>query len=84
MLGLGDLRTILEKESADLQTPFDANMRVLRSFTGLDETSAAVSEELNKIAVLENVASPEKAGRELAPAIEANAAEAVPQESAAS
>lgn len=77
-LGLEQLRMDLEKQRADLQAPFDANVRILESFATLDETAAAVSEELNKIAVLENVAEPEKA------AIDANAAEAVPQESAAS
>ncbi|MEO7318322.1 MAG: GTPase domain-containing protein [Chthoniobacteraceae bacterium] len=78
VLGLEDLRTSLEKQRTNLQRPFDANIRILASLSALDETSAAVSEELNKIAVLENVSAPEKAE------IEANVADAVPQESAAS
>ncbi len=77
-LGLGELRARLEQERADLQQPFDAYARVLASFSALDETAATVSDDLNKIAVLENADLPEKA------AIEANVADAVPQESAAS
>ena len=78
-LGLGELREKLEQQRVDLQTPFAANIRILESLQVLDETCADVAAEINKIAVLENAVAPE-----LAPAIEANAAEAVPQESAAS
>ena len=78
VLGLGDLRTNLEKQRADLQAPFDANVRILASLSALDETSAAVNEELNKIAALENAVAPEKA------ALESNADDAVTQVSAAS
>ena len=80
VLGLGDLRTSLERQRADLQTPFEANVRILDSLSALDETSATVGEELNKIAVLENVSTPENASLP----VESNVAEAVPQESAAS
>ena len=78
-LGLGELRAKLEQQRVDLQTPFAANIRILESLQVLDETCAGVADDIGKIAVLENAVAPE-----LAPAIEANAAEAVPQESAAS
>ena len=78
-LGLGELREKLERQRATLQQPFAANIRLLASFQMLDETCADVADHLNKIAVLENAVVPG-----LAPAIEANAAEAVPQQSAAS
>ena len=78
VLGLGDLRTSLEKQRADLQRPFEASARILASLSTLDETSAAVSEELNKIAVLESVLPSEQV------VLDANAADAVPLESAAS
>jgi hypothetical protein len=77
-LGLGELRANLERERADLEKPFAACSRVLVSLSALDETAAGVSDQLNKIAVLED------AVLDRAPAIDANAAETVPQESAAS
>ena len=83
-LGLGDLRVSLEKQRADLQVPFEANTHILASLALLDEASVAVGDELTRIAEQENALMPEKAVLDLAPAIEANAAEAVPQESAAS
>ena len=82
--GLKELRATLEQQRTGLQTPFEANTRILASLATLDETAVAVGDELNKIAVLEDALPPEKTVRDLAPAIEANAAEAVPQVSAAS
>ncbi len=84
MSGLNELRANLEKQRADLQTPFEASTRILASLAALDETAVTVGDELNKIAVLEDALPPEKTVRDLAPAIEANAADAVPQVSAAS
>ena len=79
-LGLGDLRASMEKQRADLQTPLEASIRILASLGVLDETAASVSEGLNKIAVLENALP-----SDLTPLpVEANAAEAVPQQSVAS
>ncbi len=82
--GLHELRASLEKQRADLQTPFESNIRILASLATLDETAVNVGDELNKIAMLEGALPPEKTVRDLAPAIEANAAESVPQVSAAS
>ena len=82
--GLNELRANLEKQRADLLAPFEANARILASLATLDETAVTVGAELNKIAVLEDALPPEKTVRDLAPAMEANAAEAVPQVSAAS
>ena len=84
MQGLHELRAHLEKQRADLQAPFEGNTRILASLATLDETAVTVGDELNKIAMLEGALPPEKTVRDLAPAIEANAAESVPQVSAAS
>ena len=77
-LGLDDLRNVLAKKRTDLQRPLEAGARILASLAVLDETAVVVSDELNKIAVLENAILTEPQ------AIVANAAEAIPQESAAS